>query len=282
MGPHRTAWPSHVVQSLPSLPRSTAQLIRDLLQQKRARDSERAFVVEGPKPILEILRDRSAAIQAILVTTAYIERSDHIGQRLLARTQGRAYSCRESVFEKLSGLDTSQGILAVVRQPVWNEEDCLGQNDFLGLYGEHLQDPTNVGTIIRTAAAMNISALWLTPDSVDVFNPKVVRATAGALMALPVFRIGDVARLIERGCTLLAADSHANGAVSIRTIQRRPARTVLALGNESRGLSDSTLRQAALRFHIPVSRNVESLNVAASAAIAMFYFSGLPRDPREG
>lgn len=263
---------------LPSLPRSTAQLIGDLLRHKRTRDVERAFVIEGPKPILEILRERASAIQTVVVTPTYLERNDQVGRYLRARMQDRVYSCRESVSEKLSKLDTSQGILAVVRQPVWNEEDCFGQTDFLGLYGERLQDPTNVGTIVRTAAAMDISALWLTPDSVDVFNPKVVRATAGALMTLPVLRIGDASDLLQRGCTLLAADSRANGAVAIRTIQRIPSRTVLALGNESRGLSDSMLKQVALRFHIPVSQSVESLNVAASAAISMFYFAALPRD----
>ncbi len=194
------------------------------------------------------------------------------------QARGSVYTCKESAFEKLSDLDASQGILAIVRQPVWTEEDCLGRSDFMGLYGECLQDPTNVGTIIRTAAALSLSALWLTPDSADVFNPKVVRATAGAVMVLPVFKTGDVSRLIERGCSLLAADSHAKGAVSIRSIQRIPTRSVLALGNESRGLSDLTLRQAAIRFHIPVAHHVESLNVAASAAIAMFYFTASPRE----
>lgn len=263
---------------LPSLPRSTAQLIRDLLQHKKTRDAEGAFVIEGPKPILEILRERPATIRTIVFTTAYFDQAHQVQPRLLAQAHGRVYRCRDSAFEKLSDLDTSQGMLAVLHQPVWSEEDCLGQSDFLGLYGEHLQDPTNVGTMVRTAAAMNISALWLTSDSVDVFNPKVVRATAGALLTLPVFRIDDVSGLLQRECTLLAADSRANGAVAIRTIRQIPARTVLAFGNESRGLSDATLKQAALRFHIPVNQSVESLNVATSAAIAMFYFASVPRD----
>jgi TrmH family RNA methyltransferase len=253
-------------------------LIRDLFQQKKTRDAEGAFIIEGPKPILELVRDRPTVVQALVATTGYLNQQVSAPQDLLGQSRILLYSCRESVFEKLSGLDTSQGILAIVRQPVWSEEDCLGQSDFLGLYGEHLQDPTNVGTMVRTAAAMNISALWLTPDSVDVFNPKVVRATAGALLTLPVFRIGDVSGLLQRDCTLLAADSRANGAVAIRTIRQIPARSVLAFGNESRGLSDATLKQAALRFHIPVNQSVESLNVATSAAIAMFYFASLPRD----
>ena len=234
--------------------------------------------MEGPKPILEILRGCPESIQTLVVTPSFLHRTSETGEQILAGTRGRVYSCRETAFEKLSHLETSQGILAILRKPRWAEQDCLDRSDLLGLYGEGLQDPTNVGTILRTAAAMNLSAIWLTADSVDVFSPKIVRATAGTVMTLPVFRIGEVSSLLQRGCTLFAADSHAHGAVGIRTIKRVPARAVLAFGNESRGLSDSTLRQATTRFHIPIARHVESLNVAASAAIAMYYFASLPQE----
>jgi TrmH family RNA methyltransferase len=172
----------------------------------------------------------------------------------------------------LSTLESPQGILAVVRQPRWNEEILLEQPRLLGLYGEQLQDPANVGTIIRTAAALNIDALWLTPESADIYNPKVVRASAGAVLSLPIFVTEDVVHLTRMGIAVFAAEAAGRRAVSMDTIRTIPKRLILAIGNESRGLSALTIEQAACRFTIPLSRHIESLNVAATAAIALHYF----------
>lgn len=143
------------------------------------------------------------------------------------------------------------------------------------MYGEEIQDPANVGGIIRTAAAFGLDALWLSPGSADPFNPKVVRGTAGTLLTFPVFTLPDCQRLTQEGCALLAAEPPGPASKDLRTLTTRPKRSVLAFGNESRGLSLATQSLATLRFHIPLSKRVESLNVAASAAIAAFYFKGL-------
>ena len=134
-----------------------------------------------------------------------------------------------------------------------------------------MQDPANVGTIIRTAAALNIDALWLTPESADIYNPKVVRASAGAVLSLPIFPAKDVVRLTSLGIIVFAAVASERKAVNMETIRMIPKRLILAVGNESRGLSALTLKHAACRFTIPLSRHVESLNVAASAAIALHH-----------
>ena len=182
-----------------------------------------------------------------------------------------SFRCSTGIFSALSTLDSPQGILAVVRQPHWNEKRLLEQPKLLGMYGEHLQDPTNVGTIIRTAAALNIDALWLTPESADIYNPKVVRASAGAVLSLPIFVAEDVVSLTRKGMVLFAAEAGGGEAVSMETIRTVPKRLVVAVGNESRGLSAHTLKLADCRFTIPLSRHIESLNVAATAAIALHY-----------
>ena len=147
----------------------------------------------------------------------------------------------------------------------------------MGIFGEQLQDPANVGAIIRTAAALNASALWLTPDSADVYHPKVVRATSGVLLALPIFVARDVSGLIRQGCQIFTAEVTGDRTVSIDEIHQVPGKLVLAVGNESRGLSAQIRGLATTRFTIPLSRDVESLNVAATVAIATFYFSRLPQ-----
>ncbi|MDE3226493.1 MAG: RNA methyltransferase, partial [Nitrospirota bacterium] len=117
-----------------------------------------------------------------------------------------------------------------------------------------------------------LDALWLSADSADVFNPKVVRATAGGILKLPVLYIKDVAELTGQGCALLASVPAGKASRPITDLTNLPERAVLVFGNESRGLSDATLQRATVRFHIPVSQAIESLNVAASVAIAAFYF----------
>jgi TrmH family RNA methyltransferase len=120
--------------------------------------------------------------------------------------------------------------------------------------------------------------MWLTPESADVYHPKVVRATSGALLALPIFSTKDVSGLIRQGCRIFAAEVTGPKATLIDEIHHAPRKLVFAVGNESRGLSALTRKQASTRFTIPLSRDVESLNVAATVAIATFYFSRLPKE----
>jgi RNA methyltransferase, TrmH family len=266
-----------VTPSLPLLTRSQREHIRELLLDRHVRTRERAFVVEGAHPVRDILTRYPEEILTIVTSSGYLEKEKRSDRLLRLTVSTQQYSCTDLHFSKLSDLDTPQGILAVVRQPTWDEGTVLGQPSVLGIFGEHLQDPANVGAIIRTAAALNVSALWLTPESADVFHPKVVRATSGVLLALPIFAAKDVSGLIKQGCQIFAAETAGKGADSIDEIKQAPKKLVLAFGNESRGLSAQILDQAATRFTIPLNRGVESLNVAASVAIATFFFSRLSK-----
>ena len=263
--------------SLPLLTRSQGAHIRELLLDRRVRAQDAAFVVEGTHAVRDLLTQYPQEILTIVTAHGYLQK-ERPGERLVrlaASTQ--QYSCPDLQFSKLSDLDAPQGILAVVRQPTWDEENVLRQPTVLGIFGEQLQDPANVGAIIRTAAALNASALWLTPESADVYHPKVVRATSGVLLALPIFAAKDVSGLTRQGCQIFAAEATGDGAVPIDEIHQVPRKLVFAVGNESRGLSAQVRRQATTRFTIPLSRDVESLNVAATVAIATFYFSRLPK-----
>jgi TrmH family RNA methyltransferase len=233
-------------------------------------------VVEGAHAVRDLLTWYPNQILTIVTAHGYLPKEGQEDRmvRLAAVTQ--QYSCSDLQFSKLSDLDAPPGILAVVRQPTWDEGAVLGQPTVLGVFGEQLQDPANVGAIIRTAAALNVCALWLTPDSADIYNPKVVRATSGVLLALPIFAAKDLSGLIRQGCQIFTAEARGEGSISIGEIRQVPRKLVLAFGNESRGLSMQIRAQASTRFTIPLSRDVESLNVAATVAIATFYFSRLP------
>ena len=216
-------------------------------------------------------------ILTIITTNGYLTKEAKADRRIRLASLAKQFSCRDIHFSRLSDLDAPQGILAVVRQPIWDEGNILGQPIILGIFGENLQDPANVGAIIRTAAALNVTALWLTPESVDVYHPKVVRSTSGSLLALPIFIAGDVSELIRQGCRIYAAEATGNGTIPIDEIRQVPRKLILAVGNESRGLSAELSREATARFTVPLSRDVESLNVAATVAIASFHFARLPK-----
>jgi TrmH family RNA methyltransferase len=267
------------LSSIPAaLTRAQSARIRELLRDKRARNAEGAFIIEGAKPVYDVLLHDPASIQHV-VLAAEFERHERPDQRLLRQSRNiSSFRCSDRTFSVLSTLDNPQGILAIVRQPCWNEETLLTQPSILGLYGEQLQDPANVGAIIRTAAALNVDAFWLSPDSADVYHPKVVRASAGAVLSLPIFVLTDLRKLTQMGMTLFAAEAGNRQTVNIETIRQVPQRLVMAVGNESCGLSARTIKQATCRFTIPLSRHIESLNVAATAAIALHYFKRLPVD----
>lgn len=262
---------------LPVLTRAQSARLRALLQDKRVRANECAFLVEGAKAVDELLARFPEQILALVLTPTYLAREGASVRQLRHGVRAKQYSCPELWFAKLSEVDAPQGILAVVRQPTWDENKVLSRSTILGIFGEHLQDPANVGAITRTAAALNVDAVWLTRDSADVFNPKVVRAASGALLSLPVFSADKVSGLIQHGCRVYAADVTDQGTIPIDEIGEVPRKLVLAVGNEGSGLSAATRKAATLRFTIPLNRDIESLNVAATVAISVFHFSRLPK-----
>lgn len=234
-------------------------------------------MLEGTKPILELLQSAPQQVVCLVVAPGCLDRQPpEVAQQIL-NSGCTVHSCPEHQLAQLSDVETSSGVLAIVYQPTWNQSAILAQPKIFGLYGDMLQDPANIGTIIRTAAGLNVSALWLAPHSVDVFNPKVVRATAGTLFQLPIFPQTSLEELLNLDCIIMAADvGTSSGSVPIRSIQTLPARTIVAIGSESRGLSESVLKAATVRFTIPLKPGVESLNAAAAASIALFHLSGLP------
>ena len=152
----------------------------------------------------------------------------------------------------------------------------FAQARVFGIYGDRVRDPANLGAIIRTAAAMRLSGVWLSADSVDHFSPKVVRAAAGTVLTLPVFHISDIQSLLAQQCEIYAAVLPSAETIPIRSIITISRRMVIAVGNEGMGLSADVIKASRVKFSIPLAQHVESLNVAATVAISTFYFGALP------
>ena len=136
---------------------------------------------------------------------------------------------------------------------------------------ERLQDPGNLGTIIRTAAATGIDGIWLSDDSVDVDHPKVLRASAGAWFQVPIFISSDLKRIVEKyknnGFNIVA--TLPNTTQTYWHLQLTKP-TLILLGNEGSGLSDSLVSLANEIVSIPLSEGIESLNVAIATALILY------------
>lgn len=269
-----------VSPQLKALTRTQASLVRRLLRDKKTRSGEGAFVVEGAKSCFDLVHRYPQSILSLIVSPRFLCVETEADRRARTKLSAHQFVCPDADFEKLTDVEMPQGVLAVVRQPRWDEARVLRQSRVLGIYGDRLQDPANVGAIIRTAAALSLSGVWLSADSADHFNPKVVRATAGTILSFPVFPTRDVRAFSSYGCEIYSAVLTSDDRVPIGSIRTRPSRLMIAVGNEGAGLASDIVMASRVRFSIPVAEEVESLNVAATVAIAAFYFTTLPLDPK--
>lgn len=167
----------------------------------------------------------------------------------------------EALFNQLSDTKTSQGVLALFARPHTSPAELFARRDRLLVALDGVQDPGNVGTIVRLAAAFDASGVALLPGCADAFGPKAIRASAGAILHVPVANV-TAAELLASGLPLFAAAGDG------KPIAPPKREAVLIFGSEGSGVSPE-LRAQATAISIATSGRVESLNVAASAAILL-------------
>ena len=244
--------------------------VRDL-QRRKARGRRGLAVVEGVRLVEEALAAglefKGALVAPELARTTR-------GQALTAELASHAVAVEEigsRAFSDLAGTDTPQGILAIVQPRAWGLED-VATGPLLVVDG--VQDPGNVGTLIRTAHALGASASLLLRGSADPMNPKALRAAMGATFRHAVVQLDDgpfIAWARDRSITLWAAA--ADGVPLPRALDSRTSpRELIAVivGNEGAGIRPQLNAIAAQRVAIPLARGAESLNVAVAAGILLY------------
>jgi len=240
-----------------------------LLKKRSSREEERVFVCEGRKMFWEILTQHPESL-----VKAYWSESGLAGLSPEERESLLVCDCEtvaDDVFASVAETVTPQGVLAVVRMPEYDLRSMLSRDGGRLLLLESLRDPGNLGTILRTAEAAGMSGVILSADSVDVFNPKVVRSTMGAVLRVPFLYAedwpGTLCELKCAGVTLYAA--HLQGSVPY-TEPSYEGRIGILIGNEANGLTEETTALADVRVRIPMEGQAESLNAAVAAAILMY------------
>lgn len=238
--------------------------VAKLLTSAKSRREECAFVVEGERIVREIPADRILECFVQEGFDAKLKLPKDIPYELVS----------EAVMKKMSGTMNPQGVLCVVAISE------MGLNDFIEksldkslrvLVLENLQDPGNIGTMIRTAEGAGFDAIIADNRTVDVYNPKVTRSTMGSLFRVPVMYTHDLSETIKKlqgsGAKVFAAHLNGECDYSEATYGERVA---ILIGNEGNGLSDEISSLSDTLVKIPMSGKVESLNAAVAAALMMY------------
>ena len=248
--------------------------VAKLLKSAKERKYDGLYVVEGRRMVQEIPEDQ---LEAVYFTEDFYNKHVYGNEKLKAVTDAatrkdKSYIVSSNVMKKMANTETPQGIMATVKIVEHDLKDLLGNGNEvpLILILERLQDPGNVGTIIRSAEGAGVTGILVSYDSVDIYSPKVVRSTMGSIFRKNVMvtydLIGDVNKLREMGVVIYA--THLNGSSMYDADLTGPV--AFLIGNEGAGLSNEISRTARKLIRIPMKGEVESLNAAVSATLVSY------------
>lgn len=238
-------------------------------REKKVRDMERLFIAEGARTVTELMR----AAPHLLLALIHTEPSD-ISALSNEHTRERIFTASQKQFSALSDTEHSQGIVGIFEQPTVSSQMLFKtleeKTSSVVLLLDDVQDPGNLGTLIRTAAWFGVDALLASSGTADFFNPKVVRSTAGSLFALSLYRsasiVNDLQRLQTIGFTIYGASMTGDDFLSTTFSEK----SALVIGNEANGISDAVRKILDRAVRISGNtRHVESLNAAVSAGILL-------------
>lgn len=234
--------------------------VKQVIQWKtkaKERRKDKVFLIEGAKMFSEAPPDW---VQEVYVSEDYESRT-HTGYEVVSN----------EIFAKMSDTQTPQGILAVLKQPEYHLEDLLQMPCPLFVVLENLQDPGNLGTILRTGEGAGITGVIMSSDTVDIFNPKVIRSTMGSIYRVPFLYeenlLETIKKLQEKSVKTYAA--HLQGKDYYDSFSFREP-TAFLIGNEGNGLTEALSKEAGQYLKIPMEGKVESLNAGVAAALLMY------------
>ncbi|RCX13782.1 TrmH family RNA methyltransferase [Anaerobacterium chartisolvens] len=242
-----------------------------LLKSRKHREGRGLFFIEGTRFVEEAVKER-AQIQKLLISEelyesgavqGFLSDGDSIGYEV--------YILPQKLFKEISDTENPQGILAVIKPDYFQTDRLMsGECSFLVLL-DSIQDPGNMGTIIRTADAAGVQGIIASKGCVDIYNPKVLRATMGSVFHIPVCVSDDLAQtaltLKARGFKIYA--SHPGGSVDYFDIPSW-TNSAVVIGNEANGISDEVAHCADLLVKIPMAGRAESLNASVAGALLMY------------
>ena len=228
------------------------------LGQKKFREKEGFFIAEGPKLVHELLEADVTAVKEVYALKEWIDNS------LVLPANISIVEISEQELEKISQLTTPNLVVAIVQQ--FDTSNTLKAKDQITLALDKVQDPGNLGTIIRIADWFGIKQIVCSLDSADMYNPKVVQSTMGSIARVKIIYTDLKEWLaVQKNIPIYAASLQGENIASIKKINEG----IIIIGNESKGISKELLKRAMIRITIPAKGKAESLNAAVATGIIL-------------
>lgn len=246
------------------------QQVKYLLQlqkKSKVRNEEGVFVVEGIRMFREV--PKNLVKKVYISETLFNKKKDELNLKDFP-----VEILSDQVFSYVSDTKTPQGIMCVVRQQQYEIEKLLKKDVPHFFVLDNLQDPGNLGTIIRTAEGAGVDGVFLSKECVDIYNPKTIRSTMGSIYRMPFVYVEDLEELLDRfrqkKITSYAADLEGRQSYDLENYKKG---TAILIGNEGNGLRKEISDAADVKVQIPMQGQVESLNAAIAASVLMFEVS---------
>ena len=233
------------------------------LNDKKYRNQYNQFIIEGEKMINEAIKEK------IKIEYVFIEEGYNWGNNEF--DSEKIIYVSSSVMEILSSLKNSPGVLAVAEKlPNRSVEEIDLSGEELFLIIDNVQDPGNIGTIIRTADSIGLKNIFIKEGSCDIYNPKVLRSTMGSIFRVECLTFSDNKELIQKlkSNNIKVYATNLNTNKSIYDVEFK--NSAIVVGNESNGVSEELLKLADEQIKIPMRGNTESLNVAIATSIILY------------
>ena len=242
--------------------------IKKVSAKAKVRREDGVFFAEGRRLLSET---PTHLLEKVFVSESFCYGNTQADEKLknILNSCEQVYELSDSVFEEISETKHSQGIAALVRQPSYEPSELLPEKPLL-LVLENVQDPGNLGTMFRTALGAGASGVILTSDCVDIFSPKVVRATMGAIYRLPFFIVPnalEAKHLLNEKVRFFAASLRGEKTYDKCNFSKG---TAFLIGNEGNGLRQETIAACDEEMIIPMEGGLESLNAAMAAGILLY------------
>ncbi len=238
------------------------------LKEKKYREESKEFIVEGIKMIEEALIEK-AKIKSIIICDDCKNQGNIPSSLMYEIAKLDCIYVSEKVFNSITDVVNPQGIMAILEKPENNEKEInYKENIFLVL--DNIQDPGNMGTILRTADSLNIKQIIVSKGSADIYNPKVVRSTMGAIYRVKIVEVEDLSKTIKEfkkhKIKVYATDLKTEKSI----YDVNYSKSAIVIGNEANGVSEKILNDATDRIKIPMIGKTESLNAAVATSIILY------------
>lgn len=239
------------------------------LKEKKYRDEKKEYIIEGIKLIKEAIEE-NAKIKTIIICEECLK-GETIEQNLLYHIA--KFNCiyvNEKVFTSITDVKNPQGMLAIIEKE--NEEDNINFDQDVIFVLDGIQDPGNLGTILRTIDSAGLSQIIVSKDTVDAYNPKVVRSTMGAIFRVKVIESQDLIKTIKNikrhkyDVIVTALDTNQN------IYDMDYTKKIIVIGNEANGVSKEIMEMADIKAKIPMLGKTESLNAAVATSVIAYEY----------